>query len=235
MEAPAKHPTLPKSWPVALASMLTEVDLIDFVPTFTEIPQLLQSPSLDFSTWREQARIRFVMSEVCIQQATRMCTPEGVYVVVQEKVTDPIDERVKNVRIPSGYVLSPGRDRVQLVLVLGEEHFSSISTVNAPLPPGASIPRWVLNIVLGWLFPSIVRSMFKTAASIFNHPEYTKRHEKDKLGLYARVGKAEEDAVKREHDTKRKLRIYRPEDRPHQNAFRFGSLAARLASLTGST
>lgn len=229
-EIPSVHPTLPKAFAIALTSMFSEVDLNEFVPIHTAKPQFLEEPRLDYLTWSEQSKIRFVMSEVVIQEMVRVTTPEGMCVLVDQKISDPEDERCKRVKVPSGYTLSLGDDQIYNVLILGDDRFGYISTVGLELPGAA--PSWLLNMVLSWLFPSILNKMFTGAKTIFSHPEYVKRQEEDVTGYYARVMKAVEDGKRREQESGRKVRMRDHTDRPQQDHFSIGSLAQRVASLS---
>jgi len=220
-DAPAEHPTLAKSFPVALVSMLSEVDLNKFVPIFTAQPYFLAKPTREFSTWVEQSKIRFILSEIAILQMTRMFSSDGAAVLVTEKILDENDERMKNVHIPKGYVVRPGRDKIYTVLGFSEEHFTYVTTALIPLPGGAKIPGWILNTLLSWLFPSIVRKIFHEIGTIFTNDDYTTRHAQDETGLYARVRKAEVDGRNRDCSP----------GNLHVDSFAFGLLAERVASF----
>lgn len=233
-EAPAQHPRLPKSFPMALTAMVSEVDLMTFNPMFTEMPNFLDEPKLDFATWREQTRIRFLVSDVALQEMNRMFTPEGVIVLVTDKVNDENDPRMKQARVPKGYTLAKGdeaKDRFIHVFFCGEDRFSYVSTCFVPLTSGKKINSWILNTILGWLFPTILRKMFDTAALIFENPEYTKRFEKDEVGLYGRFAKAEAEARRRERESGQKIQVHSSKDRPNQEGYSFGKLAQRVASF----
>jgi len=229
LQLPTDHPTLPTSWPLAVVSMLSEVDLMSaFNPVVVAPPQLVRPPSLDFITWKEQVKIRFVMSEVGIQEMTRLFTEDGLIVLKISKVANTSDQRVQDLQIPRGYKYTEGADESITALCISERQFTSVTTVRVPLPQGYKIPSWLLNFILAWVFPTMIRKMAKVASTISSDPEYVRRFEADEVGLYARIAKAVSDAKEYEKSTGRVFNAYNPVTRPRCDSFRAGNLSERV-------
>lgn len=233
-EFPTLHPELLKSYVVSFVSMWAEIThWRNWNPLLGGyIPQFLQEPRADFITWEEVLFVKWLAFEQRVGQMHRLFSRDGVYVHKTSYVTDASDPRWLGLqRRPGGPPLRMQKapESNLMAVLCGEKKAVVVIRHEIQLLWGmATMVKMIVHAATSWVFPHIVKRMFRVGVDIFTNRTYTDAHEADALGLYARLLQTQEAGTRLEQQRQGRHACTLGRD-----AFREGELARRVSELEG--